>query len=128
MPDPGSPAKAGNDAGNEGDALPELTATQYVILAESQRKKRALMETRIKYNALVDENKRLLREREESEKAAFEVGQKSGATSWFMEQETGLSDAFGMVCLILAHSCRSQRPCDATYSRRTSALQNLKPP
>lgn len=76
MPEPGSPSKTGNDGGNDGDALPELTATQYVILAESQRKKRALMETRIKYNAIVEENKRLLQEREESEKAAFEVGSK----------------------------------------------------
>eukprot|EP00892_Ulva_mutabilis_P000632 jgi/Ulvmu1/1056/UM105_0014.1 len=67
------PIKSGNDAGNDCEALPELNATQYVILAESQRKKRALMETRIKYNALLEENKRLLREREESEKAAFEV-------------------------------------------------------
>jgi hypothetical protein len=53
--------------------LPELTAAQYVILAESQRKKRALAEARIKYNALVEENRRMLREREEAEKTAFEV-------------------------------------------------------
>jgi hypothetical protein len=53
--------------------LPELTAAQYVILAESQRKKRALAEARIKYNALVEENKRMLQEREEAEKTAFEV-------------------------------------------------------
>lgn len=74
MPEPGSPVKAGNENATDGEALPELNATQYVILAENQRKKRALMETRIKYNALVEENKRLLLEREESEKAAFEVG------------------------------------------------------
>jgi hypothetical protein len=54
-------------------SVPELTAAQYVILAESQRKKRALAETRVKYNALVLENKRLLEERAEAEKATFEV-------------------------------------------------------
>jgi hypothetical protein len=52
---------------------PELTATQYVILAEAQRKKRALAETRIKYNVLVEENKRLLEEREHTEKVTYEV-------------------------------------------------------
>lgn len=81
MPEPGSPTKTGNP-GNDEEALPELNATQYVILAESQRKKRALMETRIKYNALVEENKRLLRERKESEKAAFEVGRVAGLSGW----------------------------------------------
>ena len=52
---------------------PELTSTQYVILADSQRKKRALAETRLKYNSLVDENKRLLLDRNESERQTFEV-------------------------------------------------------
>lgn len=60
-------------AAQEPPPLPELTAAQYVILAESQRKKRALAEARLKYNALVDENKRMLQEREEAEKTAFEV-------------------------------------------------------
>lgn len=55
------------------DNTPELTATQYVILAESQRKKRALAEGRIKYNALVDENKKLLVDRSESERQTYEV-------------------------------------------------------
>jgi hypothetical protein len=52
---------------------PELTAPQYAILAEAQRKKRALAETRIKYNDLVEENTRLLEEREQSEKMTYEV-------------------------------------------------------
>jgi hypothetical protein len=60
-------------AAPEPPPLPELTAAQYVILAESQRKKRALAEARLKYNALVDENKRMLQESEEAEKTAFEV-------------------------------------------------------
>ena len=52
----------------------ELSAsTQYVIQAESQRKKRALAESRLKYNALVEENKRLLLDRNESERHTFEV-------------------------------------------------------
>jgi uncharacterized protein (DUF2344 family) len=55
------------------DSVPELNAAQYVILAESQRKKRVLAETKVKNNALVVENKRLLDERVESEKAAYEV-------------------------------------------------------
>lgn len=54
-------------------AQPELTATQYAILAEAQRKKRALAETRIKYNVLVEENKRLLEEREATERTTYEV-------------------------------------------------------
>jgi hypothetical protein len=60
-------------AGEVLERVPELTAAQYVILAESQRKKRALAETRVKYNALVLENKQLLEERAEAEKTAFEV-------------------------------------------------------
>lgn len=51
----------------------DLTAEQYVILAEAQRKKRALAETRVKYNELVTENKRLLEEREQTEKVTYEV-------------------------------------------------------
>lgn len=69
-PSPSSPTKAPPE---KSPALPELTAAQYVILAESQRKKRALSEARLKYNALVEENKRMLQEREEAEKTAFEV-------------------------------------------------------
>ena len=75
MADEGSsppPAKASPPAPPEPAPLPELTAAQYVILAESQRKKRALAEARLKYNALVEENKRMLQDREDSEKTAFE--------------------------------------------------------
>lgn len=77
MAEEGSPpptkALAAPAAPSESPPLPELTAAQYVILAESQRKKRALAEARLKYNALVEENKRMLAEREEAEKTAFEV-------------------------------------------------------
>jgi hypothetical protein len=62
-------------ASSEATRAPEadLTATQYVILAEAQRKKRALAETRVKYNVLVEENKRLLEEREHTERVTYEV-------------------------------------------------------
>ena len=72
-PPPTKAAAAAPAAPSEPPPLPELTAAQYVILAESQRKKRALAEARLKYNALVEENKRMLEEREEAEKTAFEV-------------------------------------------------------
>jgi hypothetical protein len=67
-----APADAGKPSAAAGKS-PALTAEQYVILAEAQRRKRALAENRIKYNELVEENRRLLEERHESEKTTYEV-------------------------------------------------------
>ncbi|GMH39630.1 hypothetical protein BSKO_07528 [Bryopsis sp. KO-2023] len=54
-------------------AQPELTTMQYVILAENERKKRALAETKAKYSQLLEENKRLLQDRENTERENYEV-------------------------------------------------------
>jgi hypothetical protein len=71
---------------------PELTATQFVILAEAQRKKRALAETRIKYNVLVEENKRLLEEREHTEKITYEVSSLLSETKTVQCETNGASE------------------------------------
>ncbi|XRB07516.1 flagellar/basal body protein [Pycnococcus provasolii] len=51
----------------------DLSSTQYVILSENQRKKKALFDTKQKYNALLQENKMLLEEREANQLETYEV-------------------------------------------------------
>lgn len=58
---------------DQGEVTTELTATQYVILAENQRKKRALAEAKQKFNALAEENKTLLKQFDELQKETYEV-------------------------------------------------------
>eukprot|EP00873_Tetraselmis_striata_P041509 jgi/Tetstr1/461773/TSEL_006861.t1 len=56
-----------------GPGSDHLTATQYIILSENQRKKKALFETKARYNSLVEENKQLLAERENAANESYEV-------------------------------------------------------
>lgn len=80
----------------------ELTSTQYVILADSQRKKRALAETRLKYNSLVDENKRLLLDRNESERQTFEVCNSVISYERWFSVELFLNLAIGWLVMLRA--------------------------
>lgn len=58
---------------DSGPGSDHLTATQYIILSENQRKKKALFETKSRYNSLVEENKQLLAERENAANESYEV-------------------------------------------------------
>lgn len=66
-------AAAMNAAAMAAASKEDLSSTQYVILSENQRKKKALFETKQKYNALLSENKLLLEEREANQLETYEV-------------------------------------------------------
>ncbi|KAG2495413.1 hypothetical protein HYH03_006360 [Edaphochlamys debaryana] len=51
----------------------ELTATQYVILAENQRKKKALAETKNQFSKVADENRVLLKQLEDNQRENYQV-------------------------------------------------------
>ncbi|KAJ9511712.1 hypothetical protein QJQ45_018016, partial [Haematococcus lacustris] len=51
----------------------ELSATQYVILAENQRKKKALADTKSQFGKVADENRLLTKHLEETQKDNYEV-------------------------------------------------------
>eukprot|EP00775_Hariotina_reticulata_P008448 gene8448-8632_t len=51
----------------------ELTATQYVILSENQRKKKALADTKDACNQLLAENESLLQQLEDANKESYQV-------------------------------------------------------
>ncbi|KAG2441078.1 hypothetical protein HXX76_003931 [Chlamydomonas incerta] len=51
----------------------ELTATQYVILAENQRKKKALAETKNQFSKVADENRVLLKQLEDTQRENYQV-------------------------------------------------------
>mmetsp|Transcript_7946 Transcript_7946/g.21214 ORF Transcript_7946/g.21214 Transcript_7946/m.21214 type:complete len:473 (+) Transcript_7946:53-1471(+) len=51
----------------------ELTATQYVILAENQRKKKALADTKSQFGRVADENQALLEQLEFTQRENYEV-------------------------------------------------------
>ncbi|GLI63274.1 hypothetical protein VaNZ11_006179 [Volvox africanus] len=51
----------------------ELTATQYVILAENQRKKKALAETKSQFSKVADENRVLLKQLEDTQRENYQV-------------------------------------------------------
>eukprot|EP00197_Chlamydomonas_leiostraca_P014815 CAMPEP_0202874320 /NCGR_PEP_ID=MMETSP1391-20130828/25171_1 /ASSEMBLY_ACC=CAM_ASM_000867 /TAXON_ID=1034604 /ORGANISM="Chlamydomonas leiostraca, Strain SAG 11-49" /LENGTH=436 /DNA_ID=CAMNT_0049555731 /DNA_START=78 /DNA_END=1384 /DNA_ORIENTATION=+ len=51
----------------------ELTSTQYVILAENQRKKKALADTKNQFGKVADENKVLVKTLEETQRDNYEV-------------------------------------------------------
>ena len=49
------------------------SSAEYVILAENQRKKKALLDVKGRYDALLSENRQLLEERELSQQETYEV-------------------------------------------------------
>lgn len=53
--------------------MSESSSSEYFILAENQRKKKALAEVKGRYDALLLENRQLLEERETSEQETYEV-------------------------------------------------------
>uniref|UniRef100_A0A7S0VHW6 Uncharacterized protein n=1 Tax=Polytomella parva TaxID=51329 RepID=A0A7S0VHW6_9CHLO len=58
---------------DQGEVTTELTATQYVILAENQRKKKALAETKSQFSKLTSENRILLKQLEETQRENYQV-------------------------------------------------------
>eukprot|EP00976_Prorocentrum_cordatum_P089659 1187811-Prorocentrum_minimum.AAC.1 len=54
-------------------ASQETSSTAYIILAENQRKKKALQETKVKCEQLLGENRLLLEEREANQQETYEV-------------------------------------------------------
>jgi len=54
-------------------ATQETSSTAYIILAENQRKKKALQETKVKCEQLLGENRLLLEEREANQQETYEV-------------------------------------------------------
>eukprot|EP00798_Chlamydomonas_sp_ICE-L_P001671 gene1671-33065_t len=57
----------------EGELTTELTATQYVVLAENQRKKKALADTKSQFKKISDENKSLIQQLEDTQRENYEV-------------------------------------------------------
>lgn len=51
----------------------ELTATQYVILAENQRKKKALADTKSQFGKISEENRNLIKQLEDTQRENYEV-------------------------------------------------------
>ncbi|MEW5297752.1 MAG: hypothetical protein WDW36_000936 [Sanguina aurantia] len=58
---------------DSGETATELTATQYVILAENQRKKKALADSKVQFSRVADENRTLLRQLEDTQRENYEV-------------------------------------------------------
>ena len=69
-----------------------MSSTQYVILAENQRKKKALSETKARYVALLSENRSLLEEKEAMERETYEV------TEYLRKEIVSKSEAVARLC------------------------------
>ena len=74
------------------DTGPDMSSTQYVILAENQRKKKALSETKARYVALLSENRSLLEEKEAMERETYEV------TEYLRKEIVSKSEAVARLC------------------------------
>ncbi|GAX85577.1 hypothetical protein CEUSTIGMA_g12992.t1 [Chlamydomonas eustigma] len=70
---PSMAESSGIDMADAGEVTTELTATQYVILAENQRKKKALADTKSQFHKVTDENKSLLKQLEDTQRENYEV-------------------------------------------------------
>jgi hypothetical protein len=118
------PAPAAAKVDNVPEPAPALTAEQYVILAEAQRKKRALAETRLKYNVLVEENKRLLEEREQAEKNTYEVRRLSSVPGSRCKASSG-SRWPGDRTETAQRCCVAHRTTGVTHCKADSPAYNL---
>ncbi|KAF6252093.1 flagellar/basal body protein [Scenedesmus sp. NREL 46B-D3] len=60
---------------SDGTVTVDLTATQYVILSENQRKKKALADTKDAYNQLLFDNQALLQQLEDTNREAYHAAE-----------------------------------------------------